>query len=295
MMLSYQHIYHAGNMADVQKHLWLLTVLEYLGRKDKPYIWIDTHAGRGAYDLRSAEAEKLGEYKSGIAAVLDKIKGAEHPVLKLYYNKILELNTDNVIARRREPTRQSTATSGLPRSLRSLAMTSDNLEIYPGSSLLAAQMLRKGDKLFSYDLHPKEFEFLRENLKPYQGADARKEDGYAGLKSLVPPQIRRGGVLIDPSYEIKDEYGQVARAVQDAVKKWPQGVYMIWYPILAAGRHEALCEYLRGIAESAGVDYTRDEWMFEGVQRGMLGSGMAVVNTPYSCADTMAAIRSVLG
>lgn len=294
-MLSYQHIYHAGNMADVQKHLWLLTVLEYLGRKEKPLVWVDTHAGRGSYDLSAPEAEKLGEYKSGIAAVLDKIKGAEHPVLQLYYGKIIELNTESVIARRRDPTRQSTAAAGLPRSLRSLAMTPDNLGIYPGSSVLAAQMLRAGDRLFSYDLHPKEFEFLRENLKPYKGADARKEDGYAGLKSLVPPQIRRGGVLIDPSYEIKDEYGQVARAVQGALKKWPQGVYMIWYPILNAGRHEALCEALSEIAQSAGVDYTRDEWIFDGAECGMLGSGMFVVNTPYSCADTMAVIRSLLG
>tara|TARA_B100000780_G_scaffold277148_1_gene247192 strand:- start:485 stop:1366 length:882 start_codon:yes stop_codon:yes gene_type:complete len=290
MMLSYQHIYHAGNMADVQKHLWLLTVLEYLGRKDKPYVWIDTHAGRGAYDLSAPEAEKLAEYKSGIAAVLHTIKGSEHPVLQLYYSQIGELNTQNVIAR----SGSDEAIHGLPRSLRSLAMTLDNLDIYPGSSLLAAQMLRPRDRLFSFDLHPKEFEFLRENLKPYKGADARKEDGYAGLKSLVPPQIRRGGVLIDPSYEIKDEYGQVASVVRGAVKKWPQGVYMIWYPILSAGRHEALCAALADIAQSAGVDFTRDEWMFEGAERGMLGSGMAIVNTPYSCADTMAAIKNVI-
>jgi 23S rRNA (adenine2030-N6)-methyltransferase len=264
-MLSYQHIYHAGNMADVQKHLWLLCVLEYLGRKDKPYVWIDTHAGRGAYDLSAPEAEKLGEYKSGIAALLDRIKSAEHPVLKLYAQKIAALNDGE-----------------------------SAVQIYPGSSLLAAQMLRAGDKLFSYDLHPKEFEFLRENLKLYKGADARKEDGYAALKSLVPPQIRRGGVLIDPSYEIKGEYRQVASAVQDALKKWPQGVYMIWYPILAAGRHEGLCESLSEIAQSAGVDYTRDEWIFAGATKGMLGSGMAIVNTPYSCADTMAAIKTIL-
>jgi len=264
-MLSYQHIYHAGNMADVQKHLWLLTVLDYLGRKDKPYVWIDTHAGRGAYDLRSAEAEKLAEYKSGIAAVLDKIKGAEHPILQLYVQKIAALNDGK-----------------------------SAVQIYPGSSLLAAQMLRTGDRLFSFDLHPKEFEFLRENLDPYKGADARKEDGYAGLKSIVPPQIRRGGVLIDPSYEIKDEYGQVASAVRDAVKKWPQGVYMIWYPILGAGRHEALCDALAEIAQSANVDFTRDEWMFEGVERGMLGSGMFIVNTPYTCAETMAGIKASL-
>ena len=264
-MLSYQHIYHAGNMADVQKHLWLLTVLEYLGRKDKPYVWVDTHAGRGAYDLSAPEAEKLGEYKSGIAAVLDKIRCAEHPILQLYAQNIAALNDgDNAV------------------------------QIYPGSSILAAQMLRAGDRLFSFDLHPKEFEFLRENLKPYKGADARKEDGYAGLKSLVPPQIRRGGALIDPSYEIKDEYGQVASAVQDAVKKWPQGVYMIWYPILAAARHEALCKALGEIAQSAGVDFTRDEWIFEGATKGMLGSGMAIVNTPYSCAESMAALKAIL-
>lgn len=264
-MLSYQHIYHAGNMADVQKHLWLLTVLEYLSRKDKPYVWIDTHAGRGAYDLRASEAEKLGEYKSGIAAVLDRIKGAEHPILQLYVQKIAALNGGDSV-----------------------------VQIYPGSSVLAAQMLRENDRLFSFDLHPKEFEFLRDNLKPYKAADARKEDGYVGLKSLVPPQIRRGGVLIDPSYEIKDEYGQVASAVRDAVKKWPQGVYMIWYPILAAARYEGLCDALTEIARSANVDFTRDEWIFEGATKGMLGSGMFIVNTPYSCAETMADIKARL-
>lgn len=248
-MFSYQHIYHAGNMADVQKHLWLLTVMEYLARKDKPYIWIDTHSGRGLYDLQSAEAQKIKEYESGILKVMARIQSSDNPILQLY----------------------------------SKAIGGGDLKTYPGSAYLAAKMLRAEDKLYAYEMHPKEFEFLSANLKDFKNTKSLKEDGYKGLKSLMPPSIRRGGVLIDPSFEVKEEYDWVASAVSEAYKKWPQGVYMIWYPILAAGRHEAMCEGLAKISD----DFVRDEWMFNGVEKGMLGSGMFVINPPYTCAETM--------
>lgn len=262
-MLSYQHIYHAGNMADLHKHLWLLCVLEYLGRKDKPYCWIDTHAGRGVYDLGAPEAEKLGEYKDGIARVYESLQASEHPLLKLYGACIKKENRGA-------------------------------LRYYPGSAILAAQMLRGNDRLFAFDMHPKEFEFLDTALRPYKNAKAQKQNGYAGLKSLCPPPIRRGGVLIDPSYEIKSEYDDVAGALNLALKKWPQGVYMVWYPILAAARHEAMCEALTETARENTLEFTRSEWMFDGVEKGMLGSGMFILNTPYSCEDVMADVKATL-
>lgn len=264
-MLSYQHIYHAGNMADVQKHLWLLTVLEYLGRKDKPYNWIDTHSGRGAYDLNAPEAQKLAEYKSGIVAVMNKLRSVDYPICQLYAQKMASVNGGK-----------------------------DVLKIYPGSSMLTASMLRGGDKLYSFELHPKEYEYLAKAMKLYKGAHAMKEDGYKGLKRLMPPPIRRGGVLIDPSYEVKEEYAQVVKDLRVALKKWPQGVFMVWYPILAAKRHADMCAGLTDIVQQAELEFTRDEWMFKGVERGMLGSGMFIINTPYRCADTMAAVKSIL-
>lgn len=259
-MLSYQHIYHAGNMADVHKHLWLLCVLEYLGRKDKPYIWIDTHAGRGGYDLTAAEAQKIKEYEGGILKIWNVVQSSDNPILKLYAD---------LIGR-------------------------GDLLFYPGSSLLAAKRLRGNDKLFSYEMHPQEFGFLEKSLKLFKNAKAIKQDGYNGLASLMPPMLRRGGVLIDPSYEVKDEYVQVAQSVRASVKKWSQGVFMIWYPILAAARHEDMCANLSTFAQDQGLDSTRDEWMFKGAEKGMLGSGMFIMNTPYTCAESMGDIRSVI-
>lgn len=261
-MLSYQHIYHAGNMADVHKHLWLLCVLDYLNRKDKPYCWIDTHSGRGAYDLDAPEAQKLGEYKDGVAAVIGRVRASAQPLLALYGAKIMAMNGGGV-----------------------------DIHAYPGSAMLAAQMLRGQDRLLAYDLHPQEFAHLAANLKPYKNARTMKEDGYQGMKSILPPALRRGGVLIDPSYEVKSEYDEVARALTGAMKRWPQGIYMVWYPILVAGRHEAMCAALEGLASEAGVEFTRDEWMFGPREKGLLGSGMFILNTPYSCAEAMAAAR----
>lgn len=260
-MLSYQHIYHAGNMADVHKHLWLLTVMEYLSRKDKPYIWIDTHGGRGLYNLERPEAQKLKEFEDGIMAVEEDIQNSSHPILQLYQDMLGGVNKAR-----------------------------DDIKFYTGSVYLAAKMLRQNDRLFAYELHPKEFEFLSQNLKDFAGVKLHKESGYKGLKSLMPPSIRRGGVLIDPSYEVKDEYGQVVEAVRDAYQKWPQGVYMIWYPILKAARHEEMCAGLAKIT----TDFVRDEWVFDGAEKGMLGSGMFILNPPYTCAETMTDIQKNL-
>lgn len=264
-MLSYQHIYHAGNMADVQKHLWLLCALEYLGRKEKPFCWLDTHSGRGAYDLAAPEAQKLGEYKNGILSVIERLRQSDHPLLELYAQKISDINEDH-----------------------------QELRLYPGSALLAATMLRDEDKLYAYELHPKEFTFLSDNLASFHNVKVIKEDGYKGLKSLTPPKLKRGGVLIDPSYEMKGEYEDVVEEISGALSRWPQGVYMIWYPILAAARHEAMCAALTELATAHHLDFIRDEWIFEGAAKGLLGTGMFIFNPPYQSDKDMSAVKNYI-
>lgn len=269
-MFSYQHIYHAGNAADVHKHLWLVAVLEYLRRKDRPVCWIDTHGGRGLYDLRTPEAKKLAEYKSGFLAVRRAFETrADLPlVLRLYLGLAGRINKGG------------------------------ETEFYPGSSLIAAHMLGEGDALYSFDMHPREIPHLQAALKSFKCASARREDGYKALKAMIPPPQKRGGVLIDPSYEVKGEYAQVLEAVCAALKKWPQGVFMIWYPLLPAGAHKALAD---GCAELAGgrtgIEILADEWIFRDPAangRGLYGSGMIVVNPPYTTPETMAELKSLV-
>lgn len=265
-MLSYQHIYHAGNMADVQKHLWLIAVLDYLTQKDKSFFWVDTHAGRGLYDLTSAEAQKIKEYESGILKFYEGLQGKmDLPApLARYMNFLKALNPKGGITK------------------------------YPGSAYLAAKTMRPTDKLYAYDLHKGEYAHLEKTLKNYLNSTSRFEDGLTALKSHIPPQtIKRGGALIDPSYELKGEYTTIAQAVINAYQKWPQGIYMVWYPILKDNPHLELTDALRALA-LPGEDFIIDEWNFGAVERGMKGTGIAVINPPYGCAAQINATKSSL-
>lgn len=265
-MLSYQHIYHAGNMADVQKHLWLITVLDYLTKKDKPFLWLDTHAGRGLYDLSSPEAQKIKEYESGIL----QFYGTETngttmpPSLSRYIAFIANLNKGN------------------------------NIKTYPGSAYLAAKIMRPTDKLYAFDLHKGEFPHLEKTLKNYLNSTTRFENGFQGLKSLIPhTTLKRGGALIDPSYEQKDEYANTAKTVIETYQKWPQGIYMIWYPILDKGLHNELIEPLKALnlpAENISID----ELHFGDVERRMKGTGMVIINPPYGSTEAMRDIKTYL-
>lgn len=254
-MLSYQHIYHAGNKADVQKHLWLIRVLRAL--KDEgndPVFWLDTHAGRGLYDLGAPEAQKLGEYREGFLPFREEARKAKT----------------------------------LPEDIKTYLRLIDGLNkkrkgFYPGSALIAAKLLGAQDGLILCELHKGEIEFLKKAMKPFSQARVLKEDGYTALARLLPPSQKRGGVLIDPSYEVKTEYGQVLDSVRTACTLWPQGVYMIWYPILKAGNHRTMVEGFRELEREQGVRVIIDEQLFrdpaaEG--KGMAGTGMAIVNPP---------------
>lgn len=260
-MLSYQHIYHAGNRADVQKHLWVITVIDYLLKKDKPFLWVDTHAGRGLYDLQAPEALKLEEFEQGILQAHTKLKADDGP-LKVYADLIASVNKGK------------------------------DLRYYPGSAYMAASMLRANDRLYAYDLHKGEFEHLRTALAPFKRVKVQKEDGLKTYPSLLPPPERRGGVLIDPSYEVKTEYAAVADSVKQALKKWPKGIYMIWYPILKSALYEELKSACAGFAQ----DIVIDEWIWGNAQtdKGMIGTGMIVINPPYTTSETMKAIKDHL-
>ncbi|NQZ14537.1 MAG: 23S rRNA (adenine(2030)-N(6))-methyltransferase RlmJ [Alphaproteobacteria bacterium] len=263
-MLSYQHIYHAGNMADIHKHLWLITVLDYLNKKDKPYCWLDTHSGRGLYDLSSKEANKTEEYKSGIDRFYSSlIADNDLPHQLQLYRQIIENLQGN---------------------------SEHKINTYPGSAYISAKIIRNADRFYGFDLHKQEFSHLKEALASFKNAKIEQKSGYDGLKALFPPQQRRGGVLIDPSYEIKDEYEQCAKAIIKAYKKWPQGVYMIWYPIMTQGYHSNLLEPLKALNLEA-EDLLTDEWHFDGLYHNMIGSGMAIINPPYSSEKTMKSVR----
>jgi 23S rRNA (adenine2030-N6)-methyltransferase len=243
-MFSYQHAYHAGSRADIQKHSLLASVLETLTRKDRALTYMETHAGRGVYDLKAAEAEKTGEAAEGWLA-LDKAAIEKLP--KGYVEAVRDLNNGKL-----EP-------------------------LYPGSPLVAAQILRAQDEIHLMELHPQEHAALVKNFRGDKRVHIHKRDGLEGVLALSPPVNRRGLVLIDPSYEIKAEYETIPDFVVKLVKKWPEVCVLLWIPMLPAGRHAGMTEKLK--SNFPAVSISKIEWNKSG--EGMFGSIMAGVNLPY--------------
>lgn len=254
-MLSYQHIYHAGNLADVQKHALLASAIDYLTRKDKPLSYIETHAGRALYDLGSAEALKTGEAAAGIARIEDAFP-VDHP----YRRRLAEVR----------------ARFGR--------------DAYPGSPLLAALGLRDIDTIHLAELHPQEAQALRHAMLPW-GAHIHQADGWSVAHMLTPPTPRRGMLLIDPSYEIKSDYADIPKFVGQIARKWNVGVIALWYPILTDAPHRPMVEAL--ITDHP--DALHHEVRFPPVRDGhrMVGSGMFVINPPWGLADEATRITRI--
>jgi 23S rRNA (adenine2030-N6)-methyltransferase len=256
-MLSYQHIYHAGNAADVQKHALLAAMLAYLTAKDKPLTYIETHAGRGLYRLDAPQARKTGEAALGVGR-LEAAFPADHP----YRLRLAQVRGWH------------------------------GADAYPGSPLLAALSLRAGDRMHLAELHPQEHAALVEVMAPF-GAHVRKEDGFAMALALAPPTPRRGMVLIDPSYEVKEDYAAIPRFVAALRRKWNVGIVALWYPILTDARHLPMLEALHAAAPEA----LRHEVTFGPAREGhrMAGSGMFVVNPPYGLDAEAARLTAIFG
>lgn len=243
-MLSYQHAYHAGSPADLHKHVALAELLLLLTRKPRPISYIESHAGRAVYDLASPEALKTGEAARGIGKLPDAISGSGGGFMRALH-----------FCRERHG----------PGS-------------YPGSPLIAQALLRPLDRITLCELHPAEYAALKEGLSG-PGVAIHRRDGHEGVPGLCPPTPRRGLVLIDPSYEIKDEYARTSQTVLNTLRKWPGGVVMVWYPILPEARHTALTAPL----EAAGIGgMLRHEVTFrDRPSRGMTGSGLIFMNLPH--------------
>lgn len=250
-MLSYRHAFHAGNHADVLKHFVLDQVLTYFTQKDKPFWYIDTHAGAGLYELTKGYALQNAEFESGIARLSSRLDLPE-PVAA-YLEIIKSLNLNNV------------------------------LNLYPGSPMVAKALLRADDKMRLFELHPSDCKLLIENFKD-DGKQVKIEvsDGFLGLKSLLPPPSKRAVVLIDPPYEEKHDYQRVVDCVKDSLARFATGTYMVWYPLLQRPEPIQMLEKLKRLEVenwlnvSIKVQAPSDEGF------GMFGSGLFIINPPWT-------------
>lgn len=251
-MLSYRHSFHAGNFADLLKHLTLVYLLDYLNRKDKPYCYLDTHSGAGLYDLNASHATKTQEAEEGILRL--EAKQPKHPLLQDFLKQV----------------------SGFQGSKGS--------RLYPGSPKIAQQLLRPGDRLLLNELHSKDFATLQANFQDDPRCQVFQEDAFQRLKAALPPKERRGLVLIDPSYEKKEDYPQLIKAIKAAHKRFATGIYAIWYPVINRQDTE---RWIKQITELEIPNLLRIEHcpLPDTSGYGMSGSGMLLINPPYTLAE----------
>ncbi|MDG4720659.1 MULTISPECIES: 23S rRNA (adenine(2030)-N(6))-methyltransferase RlmJ [Thalassospira] len=261
-MLSYLHGFHAGNFADMHKHAALWLVLSHLRKKKKPFCVIDTHAGSGWYDLGSEQAAKTGEWKDGYA----RAKAGSNPpeMLAEYLDHVARF--DPVAMGRDYGVREDDDYRG---------------PFYPGSPFIVREMLREDDELVLMELHPREHEVLHHRVKRDGRIHLHKRDGYEGLVAMMPPAIRRGLVLMDPSYDVKQDYQKAATAIRQAWDKWPTGTFMLWYPILEDGFDAELRRSFGAIKSSGGVLCAELATDQGGAKGRMRGTGLLVINPPW--------------
>ncbi|MCB1909387.1 MAG: 23S rRNA (adenine(2030)-N(6))-methyltransferase RlmJ [Rhodocyclaceae bacterium] len=262
-MLSYRHAFHAGNHADVLKHAVLLAVLDHLGRKDKPLTLVDTHAGAGRYALDSAHADKTGEWRDGAARLFGR--DGLPALLDRYCRAIAGFNR------------------GGP------------LRFYPGSPLLMHGALRADDRLRLFELHPTDFGFLE---KAFAAGDRRvvlaREDGFRGLRALLPPPSRRALVMIDPAYERREDYAAVVDTLHDALRRFAGGCYMVWYPRLQKAESKLLAGRLIELAPPSWLHVWLDVARPSPDGFGMHGSGLVLFNPPWTLPRDLAEAMPVL-
>ena len=267
-MLSYRHAFHAGNHADVLKHSVLIALLRYLGQKDKAFWVIDTHAGAGAYALDSAQAGKLGEYRQGIGRLWERADLP--PLLADYVDQVRKLNPDG------------------------------RLQHYPGSPFFSWWNLREQDRLRLFELHSRDVRLLGDNFQTAgRQVIVSPTDGFAGLKALLPPPPRRALVLIDPSYEEKQDYERVIQALRDALTRFAGGTYMLWYPQLTRLEAHELPQRLKRLPVAAWLHVALRVCTPAKDGFGMHGSGLFILNPPWTLhdalADTLPFLCKVLG
>jgi 23S rRNA (adenine2030-N6)-methyltransferase len=256
-MLSYQHEYHFGNHADVLKHSTLALCIRALQAKESPIRVFDSHAGAGRYETGTAKAKRNPEFRNGIGRLWSLVDSpADLPKdLSPYLEVVRALNDGRELKR------------------------------YPGSPLIARRLLRKQDQLALLELHPEAANALARLFARDPGTHLHFRDSYEGLPALLPPPERRGLVLIDPSYEVKEEFNRVRDLLVACHRRWPAGTFLVWYPLI---RHAASGRFPSKIAASGIRDIYRVELRVEddGFQ-GLRGSGVLIVNLPYGLQNRL--------
>lgn len=255
--MNYRHIYHAGNFADVMKHITLMLCLDYYKQKDKGFCVIDAHGGCGLYDLSSAQANKTKEYEQGIIKLMEDAK----------------------------PPREAQAY---------LAMIKKDVAKgkYPGSPLIIARQLRDQDRLIANELHPDDYKTLKMVMGSHRGVSIEKRDAYESLRTHLPPPERRGLVLIDPPFEKPGEFEMLGRQARQWARRFPTGTYLLWYPIKAAlpagSMKEAVC--------AAFSDWLCFETLRfpEARARTLNGSGLLILNPPYTLKSQLESLAPYL-
>lgn len=256
-MLSYRHSFHAGNHADVLKHSVQSLIVESLKEKEKPFLYLDTHAGAGRYQLSGEHAERTGEYLEGIAQIWQR---DDLPAeLEPYMSAVKAYNRG------------------------------DQLRYYPGSPLIARHLLRAQDKLHLTELHPSDFPLLRAEFQKDERARVLKADGYQQLKSQLPPPSRRAFILMDPPYELKSDYQAVVSGIQEGYRRFATGTYALWYPVVLRQQIKRLLKELEatGIRRILQIELAMRP---DSDQRGMTASGMIVINPPWKLEQQMSSI-----
>lgn len=247
-MLSYRHAFHAGNHADVLKHWIYSLVLDYFNQKDKAYWVVDTHAGAGLYQLDSTVANKTAEYVDGI----QRVQQSQPPAAFASYLEAV-----------------SAAAQGHP-------------NLYPGSPCIASYFLSPLDKLRLFELHPADALLLEQQFEAQKRqVSVKQKDGFEGIKACLPPPTKRGIVLIDPPYEVKDDYQRVVECIKDSLKRFSTGTYLIWYPRLQRPEPAQMIEKLRAL-DTDYLHVTLDVQAPSAEGFGMHGSGMWVINPPWT-------------
>lgn len=253
-MLSYRHSFHAGNHADVFKHITLSLTIEAMKEKEKGFLYLDTHSGAGRYLLQSEHSAKTCEYQQGIGKLWDQPDLPE--LLSPYFSAIKHYNSGQ------------------------------RLQYYPGSPLIAKQLLRAQDRLNLTELHSSDFPLLRKEFNDDKRAQVSREDGYQQLKSKLPPLSKRGVILIDPSYEIKSDYTDMAKHISDGYKRFATGVYLLWYPVVLRSQIDKMIDNIvaTGIKDIIQIELGIRP---DNNQKGMTASGMIVINAPWKLMQQM--------
>ncbi|GAA4110120.1 23S rRNA (adenine(2030)-N(6))-methyltransferase RlmJ [Aminobacter aganoensis] len=263
--MNYRHVYHAGNFADVVKHAVLARLVEYLKRKDKAFRVVDTHAGIGLYDLSSEEAQKTGEWHDGIGRLVDATLPADAAALLApYLDAVRAANPDGGIER------------------------------YPGSPLIARHLLRKQDRLSAIELHPEDATSLASLFEGDFQARVTELDGWLALGAHLPPKEKRGLVLVDPPFEVAGEFDRLVEGLKKAHRRWPGGIFALWYPVKDRKAVAAFREALAGAGIPKIIDiefYIRPP----SSEPRLDGTGMVVVNPPFPLEAELGVMLPALG